>query len=103
MNYISYTENVYITRVVLAMFFSRKRYINHREISKIVMEPVYYYSSMIFFRLVSPLTNFLSDFQDSVSLLPLAKYFAQCDLSYFFSKFEYENFQTYRKFEILAY
>lgn len=50
---------------------------------------------MTFFRLAFPLTIFLNEFLGRMwFLLPLAKYFAQFDLVYFFSTFEYENCQT---------
>lgn len=72
------------------------------EISKIVREPVYYYNSMTFFRLLPPLI-FLNNFQGRVwTLLTLAKYFAQFDLACLFSASEYENFQGHRKFEIFS-
>lgn len=37
-----------------------------------------------------------------MDIVNTSKYFAQFDLAYLFSASEYENFQAYRKFEILS-
>lgn len=96
MKCISHTEKcIYYSLCYVSYVFLRKYIFIITEISEIVMEPVYYYNSMTFFRLAFPLTIFLNEFLGSMwFLLPLAKYFAQFDLVYFFSTFEYENCQT---------